>query len=482
MKTFYIACFVLVTLVHVLSSKSINIDVDGALFRGDSTGYIWEMYYSVPDTSFSYIYRDGMFTGSMDFSVTMTEESGTVIKDIWTVQYSSAEKITALNQILLGIRRIAVKPVNYKVKLEIRDKNDSQTYAIQNFDVDFRSNPLIKAALSDIMLSKKIVPANESTDGTVDINFLKGDYYLFPNPMLEYNGTDPIVIIYNEVYNDSMYDSIFLTIEYKIYDSHKHPVFGDQKLRTIYGKRFDLISTIPISKFHSGVYTLEIKSKYNDGDSIESVSRFKKFYIINPAMPPKESNYFSENIVFEKSEFITMGAEKIEEEIDQAMLIATIFEAQRFDELSTQEAKQRALFNFWITRDPDTTTSYNEKRMEFKSLIEYANSYFSYGMNTSGWKTDRGRILLTYGQPDQRDVHPAQDNYRAYETWIYNLQNQLTFNFVDLQGFGSFILVHSNALGYVKNENWFDMYVKEVNLNNDADSYYNSLINGTRNR
>ena len=78
MKTFYIACFVLVTLVHVLSSKSINIDVDGALFRGDSTGYIWEMYYSVPDTSFSYIYRDGMFTGSMDFSVTMTEESGKI--------------------------------------------------------------------------------------------------------------------------------------------------------------------------------------------------------------------------------------------------------------------------------------------------------------------------------------------------------------------------------------------------------------------
>lgn len=471
-----------VFLLNIAYPKSLNIDFDGAVFRNDTSGITWELYYAIPDTSFYYVYEDGSFTGSLNFNIKLNSENGFEQKYDWLVKYSSKEKIPTSNQILLGVKKIDLKPGKYKAKIEVYDLNDIQTKASQDFEFLIKDFSKKGISTSDILLSGNAVHMGDSTVKMWDDSFLKGDYYVIPNPSLEYYGTKPEVITYSEFYNNSNADSIEMMLDYLIYDSRKALVLKDNKNKSIVGYRMSLIYFLPVEKLHSGAYTLEIRVKYKTGPAFDSVSAYKKIYLINPDRPPRESSNFSENIVFEKSEFITMGEEKIEEEINQAKLIATIFEAQRFDELSTLAAKQRALFNFWITRDPDTTTSFNEKRIEFKNMIDYANSYFSFGLNNSGWNTERGRILLKYGQPAQRDVYAAEDNKKAYETWIYNIQNQLTFNFVDLQGFGNFILVHSNGIGYIKNENWYNMYVKEVNLNNDIDDYNNTLINSTPSR
>jgi GWxTD domain-containing protein len=465
-----------------LYSKKISIDFDAALFRDDSSRNVWELFYAIPDTSFTYVYDSGVFTGCMKFTIKISGSDGMSSESDWIVKYSTAEKITSLRQILLGEKKFEINPGNYNAEIKIIDLNDNQTFAVQSFAFQIRDLSKSKIMFSDILLSRQIFSGEDSSVDMWDYSFLRGNYFVLPNPSLEYIGSNPELIAYFELYCNNVRDTTSLLVDYKIYDSQKFLVFRDNKQKRLSGEKNSIISTIPIGILHSGAYTLEIKALYPIETPVDSISVFKKFYVINPEKPPKESNYFSENIVFEKSEFITMGEEKVNEEINQAKLIGTIFEAQRFDELSTLVAKQRALFNFWITRDPDTTTSFNEKRIQFKSLIDYANTFFSYGKSNSGWSSERGRIMLKFGQPDQRDVFPAEDNKRAYETWIYNLQNQLTFNFVDLQGFGNFQLVNSNAFGYVRNDNWFNMYVKEINLNSDPDDFNNSLINGTRNR
>jgi GWxTD domain-containing protein len=161
-----------------------------------------------------------------------------------------------------------------------------------------------------------------------------------------------------------------------------------------------------------------------------------------------------------------MSDERVELEFQMCKFIASSDEVDKFNMLSQLEAKQRFLYTFWKSRDPDLKTPINENRIEFLKAIEHANTFFSVGDAQSGWKSDRGRVLLKYGFPSQRDEFPADNINRAYEIWHYDyLQGGVRFYFVDILGYKNFQLVHSTAIGEMVNPNWFNDYVPYDKLN-----------------
>ncbi len=69
---------------------------------------------------------------------------------------------------------------------------------------------------------------------------------------------------------------------------------------------------------------------------------------------------------------------------------------------------------FWLRRDPTPDTEENEFKEEHYRRIAYANDHYASGI--PGWKTDRGRIYIAYGPPDEIDSHPSGGSYeRPYE-------------------------------------------------------------------
>ena len=64
---------------------------------------------------------------------------------------------------------------------------------------------------------------------------------------------------------------------------------------------------------------------------------------------------------------------------------------------------------FWYRRDPTPDTVENEFREEYFRRVMYANERF--GGRIPGWKTDRGRIYIVYGPPDEIDSHPSGGTY-----------------------------------------------------------------------
>src|ERR1700722_8971008 len=80
----------------------------------------------------------------------------------------------------------------------------------------------------------------------------------------------------------------------------------------------------------------------------------------------------------------------------------------------SDEERQTFIENFWLRRDPTPDTEENEFREEHYRRIAYANDRFASGI--PGWKTDRGRIYIEYGPPDEIDSHPSGGTYeRPYE-------------------------------------------------------------------
>jgi GWxTD domain-containing protein len=126
--------------------------------------------------------------------------------------------------------------------------------------------------------------------------------------------------------------------------------------------------------------------------------------------------------------------------------IITDEEKAAFKQLSNDEERDQFIEAFWQRRDPTPDTPENEYKEEHYRRIAYANEHFAAGI--PGWKTDRGRIYIVYGPPDEIEAHPSGGFYERpmeegggststypFEVWRYRyidgIGNEVKIEFVD---------------------------------------------------
>ena len=131
---------------------------------------------------------------------------------------------------------------------------------------------------------------------------------------------------------------------------------------------------------------------------------------------------------------------------EDVVYIITDEERQAFKRLNTDEEREQFIEQFWLRRDPTPDTEENEFKEEHYRRIAYANEHYASGI--PGWKTDRGRIYITYGPPDEIDSHPSGGSYERpieegggetstcpFEDWRYRyiegIGNDVNIEFVD---------------------------------------------------
>jgi GWxTD domain-containing protein len=116
---------------------------------------------------------------------------------------------------------------------------------------------------------------------------------------------------------------------------------------------------------------------------------------------------------------------------DETEVFFSLKDAERIKEFTTY---------FWEIRDPDPYTEENEFKKEVETRFEYINRYFKEG-SLPGWNTDRGRIYILLGAPDQIDQQFSTNspNYRGYIQWYYGSSGTYLL-FWDKEGFGRFQL------------------------------------------
>jgi GWxTD domain-containing protein len=133
--------------------------------------------------------------------------------------------------------------------------------------------------------------------------------------------------------------------------------------------------------------------------------------------------------------------------------VITDEERKAFKKLATDDERERFIEEFWRRRDPDPDTDENEFKEEYYERIAYANEHFASGI--PGWKTDRGRIWIMYGKPDERETHPSGGSYDRpsyegggststypFEIWFYRylagVGSGVEIEFVDPTGSGEY--------------------------------------------
>jgi GWxTD domain-containing protein len=151
-----------------------------------------------------------------------------------------------------------------------------------------------------------------------------------------------------------------------------------------------------------------------------------------------------------RSEAKTVYKEWVDKDV---AYIITPEERRAYKALQTDEERENFIENFWRRRDPDPDTEENEYRDQYFERIAYANEHYASGI--PGWKTDRGRIYIQWGKPDEIDSHPSGGAYNRpdyegggetstypFETWFYrhldNVGDGIEIEFVDPTGTGEY--------------------------------------------
>jgi len=133
--------------------------------------------------------------------------------------------------------------------------------------------------------------------------------------------------------------------------------------------------------------------------------------------------------------------------------IITGAERRAFLELGTEEERDQFKEIFWRDRNPDPESPVNSVREEHYRRLAYADERFASGI--PGRKTDRGRIYIIWGPPDEIESHPTGGTYDRppeqgggststypWELWRYRhlegIGENIEIEFVNATGSGEY--------------------------------------------
>jgi GWxTD domain-containing protein len=448
MNRFLLALSFLFFLTNVFPQK-INFEFDYAQFGYDSLSNYVEFYYSFNQVGLTYIDTDtaDYVQGILQIEINDSLTSNSIINKHWIISNEITDTAN-LDKSLIGLVGFVIDKGSYIINITGSDANNplnkktiSEKVSVQPF---LNSN----LALSDVQLSSNIIPNSENTSSI----FYKNTFEVTPLPASVCGEMQPVLFYYSELYNltDEISNSEMRLDEMIINSRGQLVSSKSKKISKSVNTRVE-VGLVKAYKFPTDTYTLRL----NLIDSVANygVSSSKRFFVYNPSIVTPDTFQTTVSPVLSTT-FGAMSEEEIDDLFDKSRYIATVPEIEKYKALSTEDAKREFIYAFWKNRDENPSDERNEYYLTYtKRVIESDGRYTALGKQ--GWKTDRGRVFIIYGEPSEIERHPNETDARPYEIWKYeSLEGGVVFVFGDLTGFSDYQLLHSTKRGELRDDYW----------------------------
>jgi GWxTD domain-containing protein len=420
--------------------------MDVASFRYDDEKSFVELYYAFPRSAVTMQRVSGVTSGSVLLRTTIAaaETEVEVASKTWRTPVVMMDTGAVRDKILVGKVHFVLAPGKYKLVTIGQDETNASIRDTVSIPYTVPQMSGRNAHFSDIELCSSIQKSNADTANI----FYKNTLEVIPNPAIIYGKSLPTVLYYSELYNAQLDP---FKIRSEIVSSYGRTMTSRMLQRSgALASRVE-VGMLPIGSFPSGVYTLILS--YGDTSGAMQFSQSKMFYVYNPDIPfdTALAKSVADKIA---QEFATLSEDELDEQFAVATYVTTKEERSLWDELKGAESKRKFLTRFWLDRDPDPLTPGNEFYQQYQDRVLYCNDHFR-SPYRKGWKSDRGRVYIKYGQPDNIERHASDSDRKPYEVWNYdNLQSGAQFIFIDRGGFNNYDLVHSTMRDEVSNPNW----------------------------
>lgn len=450
----------LITSANLPAQEKFFFDADYTVFRYDNSKSLLEVYLAVYHNSIGFKYANNRYSGNVIIELSLTESSSgnKIIENTYklpvTVSDTAAGKLKQKEISQLPAFLIE-KSGDYILFIRAYDEMNPVRGDKWEFSVNVPVYDLSSVRMSGIQIATSITESEGKEN-----NFIKYGLEVMPNPNQFFGNNINPLFYYVEIYGlKTNSKESNLLISKKINDQSGKTIFNTS---SELNHEFDLLyetGKFNIDSLESGTYYL--KFTINDRENNELASSEKRFFIYNTVKNIPETEVTGEN-AFLRSEYVTMSDEQINDEFEKAVYIRTDDETKYFNSLQTLDTKRKFMYEFWKKRDKIPNTIQNEFKIDYMKRILVANNKFKQSFK-DGWKTDRGRVYMLYGEPNDIEFFEYQADIRGYQIWRYETIEGGTicvFAESNFDGSGIYELVHSTIRGELRNENW-KSYIKK---------------------
>lgn len=446
-----LSVLILLSTISYAQKNDLNFEFDYARFKYDATSVYIEFYYDLnPRNMVATPIPDGHKVEAI-VHVEMKDLSADTfyINKNWKIENVLIDSLNGSNaKSLTGVFGFVIPEGEYSIFVKAYDAKNPELVKTINEKIKIVPFHEDKFSVSDIQLASNIKKDNSDPLSL----FYKNTLEVIPNPSMVYSEKSPVAFYYSELYNMVVEDpNADFTLQKLLYNSAGVPVYKNEKKIKQGAKSIVEYGLLNLVKYPTDSYNF-VLSLIDNGTQQAFVSA-KRFYFYNPNVVDSSSlKRIDAGLI--GSEFAVFSLEECDLMFDQVRYIAIQKEIDQFKTLNTLEGKREFLFNFWKNRDSSPETPLNEFKNEYMRRLEFVNRNFTISVR-KGYKTERGRVYLTYGEPDQRDFYPSEINRKPYEIWFYNdIEGGVSFIFGDVTGFGNYELLHSNKRGEIRDDNW----------------------------
>ena len=447
--TFILVCF----LSQFSLAQRINAQFDTGNFQSENKSYL-ETYISIDGNSVSYtLNENNKFQSSLIVTIQFLSNESIANADRYTLLSSEIVDTSDINFVIIDQQRYALADGNYQMKLEILDANDPKNVVNHQQEISIKTED----GFSDIQLIERYTQTNE-------VNILsKSGYDLVPFISSFYNSNNDKITFYLEYYNTAEEPVL---IQSKLISQLTNKVVNNLAInKKSESKKTPILASFSLDEIPTGTYFIE-SSAINAQNEIIHKKKVL-FYKMNKDV----EDYLDEVNETFVSKFTDKDSLKLY--INYLYPIQSTSEsifAENQINYDDIDRLQNYFYNFWKKRNPfDPEYAW----LEYKSMVMAVNKSYGNGLQ-KGYLSDRGRIFLSYGQPNSISEEILPNQFQPFEVWhYYNIgsERNIKFVFSNKKMPNEYRLVYSNKSGEVSDTDW---------LNRFEENYYDGTDEGER--
>jgi len=447
------------------------IETDAVSYRYDSTHALVELYYGVLERGLSFHQSGKIWSAVAAGRAEIWQEGKVVgsknISDTVQCPCTKAQLDSIGANKLLGVAGFSVpyQPGTVAAFLWQRSiQSGKPVFDTVTMPLPLPDQDRSKFVFGSIEAASSIEKANAASA------FEKAGYIVTPNPSLIFGENYTKLHYYTELYvpqrvvDPSQSVEVITTI---IDPVGKEVVSVPQKF-SLNGATIPILMSVDVDGLAGDSYKLIIRAKYEDA----VVAQTEKTFFFTSDMKLSEETPVAvstanvdEEAVFTASEFSKMSDADVEDRIAQSLYLGNDADHKAVKKLSNLADKQRFLYHFWRQQDAAHHAAHPlDIYHQYSERLDEVNKQFTH-QKTPGWKTSMGRVYLTYGPPPLNGITKTlfDPSAKPYISWEYNPDQSIRvssgnrgfFIFLDRQGGGNFVLVHSNVLGEPSEADWY---------------------------
>ncbi len=387
---------------------------DHAFFRGMEELTYAEIYYKIPYGELSYEDEEEL-SAMIEFSFCVSNlATGDSVVDRWERRsvIPSFEEAKNRDLEIVEVAKLLLRPGEYQFEYGVADVNSSR-------EVTYLDTVTVPVLWKDGMVLSSIELASKIEEDSVPGQFFKNGLRVIPNPGGRYSITRSILYSYTEIYNLSE-DTLPVEIAYSIVDRGGEVVQQfPPKLLSKTGPDIVDVGVVNVIGVPTGDYRFRV-AVVDSGSGTTGFTE-REVSVVPFRRPPPSG---------------------LEEYYSLLEYLVTPKELEFYESLS-EKARDEYLYQFWLRLDPNPTTKENEALVAFAERIKYADDRYSVPQKR-GRQTDRGRIYIKYGEPDEITRSGVKTLFKSWESWLYYGGGGRQFIFVDMRNTDTYELVYSS--------------------------------------